>query len=218
MDVSSPAALLSGEVKVLVFPGVGAFGCAIDFLDTTGYRAALLEYIRSGKHYMGICLGLQTLFEGSEESPGVPGLGLIPGVVRRFAPSDEYSVPHIGWNGISLHQDAPALTEVRDDSRVYFVHSYRATPTPSNEEWVATSTDYGDGQFISSVRRGNVFATQFHPEKSGALGLSIFKGFLASAIASASGLTHPTVAMGASVGPVFGATRPKTLVSRRIIA
>lgn len=135
---------------------------------------------------MGICLGMQTLFESSEETPGFDGLGVIPGAVTRFPPSSSYSVPHIGWNGCNVHKQSAAFASLPADSKVYFVHSYRAMPNEQNASWVLSTTDYGGHRFISSVQRGPVFATQFHPEKSGHVGLQIFRSFLDFATALAS--------------------------------
>ena len=181
--VSTPADL--ANVTSLVFPGVGSFGAAIDFLDARGFRAPLLDFIASGRPFLGVCLGMQTLFETSAESPDARGLGVIPGTVSRLAPVDGSSVPHIGWNATSLQQSvdaAPAIAALGSkDARVYFVHSFAARVTAANAGWVATTTDYGGERFISSVARGNVYASQFHPEKSGELGLRIFGDFFASA-------------------------------------
>lgn len=172
-DVASPEDIPTAEK--LVFPGVGSFGSAMARLRELGYVEPLLAYLRAGKPFLGICLGLQTLFEGSEESPGVAGLGLIKGQVRRFADHD-LSVPQIGWNGIVLRQDSPLFADYAGE-KLYFVHSYRALPGEENRDWVLTTTTYG-GEFISSVQKGHVVASQFHPEKSGAAGLKIFKNFL----------------------------------------
>ena len=187
--VTCPADLLTASI--VVFPGVGCVSAAIDFLDTRGFREPLLVYLRSGRPFLGICLGMQTLFDRSEEAPGARGLGLIAGCVARLAPKDGSSVPHMGWNGVARAREAtggvkviPALASLDDTSRVYFVHSYAARVEPANAAWVATVTDYGGERFISSVARGAIVATQFHPEKSGALGLSVFENFLRSAAAS----------------------------------
>lgn len=137
---------------------------------------------------------MQTLFESSEESPGIAGLGVIPGCVARFTTSPEYSVPHIGWNGVRLHAASPALAHISSASKLYFVHSYRAAVTPENAQWVAATTDYGDGPFISAVQRGAVFASQFHPEKSGPVGLEVVRSFLAFATSLAGpGVDHPAL-------------------------
>lgn len=174
-DVYSPEDIL--EADKLIFPGVGSFGSAMEKLFEDGLVEPLREYIRAGKPFLGICLGLQTLFEGSEESPDIPGLGIIKGKVKRFD-SKSLSVPMIGWNGIKIKKDS-SLFEGYSGDKLYFVHSYRAVPEDGNLDWILTTTDYG-GDFISGVQRGNVAAVQFHPEKSGAPGLRILKNFLDS--------------------------------------
>ncbi|XP_021771635.1 imidazole glycerol phosphate synthase hisHF, chloroplastic-like isoform X1 [Chenopodium quinoa] len=160
----------------LIFPGVGAFAAAMNVLNEKGLADALCDYIKNDRPFLGICLGLQLLFESSEENGPVKGLGLIPGVVGRFDSSKGLRVPHIGWNSLQIEKDAGILEDVAN-RHVYFVHSYRAMPSHSNEEWVTATCDYGD-KFIASVRRGNVNAVQFHPEKSGDVGLSILRRFL----------------------------------------
>jgi glutamine amidotransferase/cyclase len=136
-------------------------------------------HTQAGRPFLGICLGLQLLFDGSEESGGVEGLGIIPGAVRRFPASPGLLVPHIGWNGVAASPHAPLLAGLAaDKSRVYFVHSYRAVPEAANAAWVAGTTRYGGADFVSAVARGAVAATQFHPEKSGAAGLNLLDRFL----------------------------------------
>jgi glutamine amidotransferase/cyclase len=214
-DICSPEEL--AEASVVVFPGVGAFGCAMDFLEHKGYKKALKEYITSGKPFMGICLGMQTLFEGSDEAEGVEGLGIIPGKVCRFPHSDDYSVPHIGWNGVSIHNtNVPAVQSLTPSDSVYFVHSYRAMPSEANADWVALTTDYGGQKFISAVAKGNVFATQFHPEKSGAVGLRIFQSFLTNAVNVAAGVAKGAAPSAATYASVLAA--PPTRLCRRIVA
>lgn len=173
VDVEKPEDIARAEK--LVFPGVGSFGSAMERLRQGGFVEPLIEYIRQDRPFLGICLGLQTLFEGSEESPGVPGLGIIPGLVRRF-PTDRLSVPQIGWNGIRLHRKSPLLVDIGQE-KFYFVHSYRAMIEQANREWILATTDYGT-EFVSAVGRGNVAAFQFHPEKSGPTGLKILERFL----------------------------------------
>ena len=159
-------------------------------LQSTGYDDALRKYLAEDRPYLGICLGMQTLFESSTEykddnesgdgSKELPGLGVIPGHVIKFDETKR-SVPHIGWNGIIAHQSSPAMRYIQDgDSgdEVYFVHSYYAPLTETNSKWVLTRTTYEGQEYISSVQRGNVCATQFHPEKSGKTGLNFLKGFL----------------------------------------
>ncbi|RHY51895.1 hypothetical protein DYB38_005523 [Aphanomyces astaci] len=190
------------NASILLFPGVGNFAQAMSFLTSHNYVNALKAYILANKRFMGICLGMQTLFEGSEECPGVPGLGIVPGLVARF-PSDNLAVPHIGWNGVNSHQSSPIFAHVdaSSDPTVYFVHSFRASASSANKPWVLTTTNYGDVEFISAIQHGNIVATQFHPEKSGAVGLHMLRGFLEGAAPTA--LTHAA---------------PTTVLRKRVIA
>jgi len=174
-DVARPEDIARAER--LVFPGVGSFGSAMERLGAEGYLEPLREYLLAGRPFLGICLGLQTLYEGSEESPGVSGLGLIPGLVRRFA-SGALCVPHIGWNGLTLARGSVLFPDYQGE-KLYFVHSYRAPVDPGTRDWVLATTDYG-GPFVSAVQQGNVCAVQFHPEKSGEVGLAVLRGFLAA--------------------------------------
>ncbi|KAG1710516.1 hypothetical protein DVH05_013242 [Phytophthora capsici] len=206
-DVSCAEDIRNAEV--LIFPGVGNFRAAMEFLNASGYVEELKAYISANRRFMGICLGMQTLFEGSEECPELKGLGIIKGKVSRF-PSEKVIVPHIGWNGITawkhsaLFASLPVQTE---EAKVYFVHSFRATKTEKNADWVLTTTNYGDLEFISAVQKGNVMATQFHPEKSGAVGIAILKGFLEKKDLADHDKPIPAAA-----------TAPRTTLSKRIIA
>ncbi|XP_010536671.1 PREDICTED: imidazole glycerol phosphate synthase hisHF, chloroplastic [Tarenaya hassleriana] len=173
-DVQTPEDILNADR--LIFPGVGAFAPAMDVLNKTGMAEALCKYIDDDRPFLGICLGLQLLFESSEENGPVKGLGLIPGIVGRFDSSKGITVPHIGWNALQLGKDSDILDEV-GNRHVYFVHSYRAIPSNDNKEWISSTCNYGE-TFISSIRRGNVHAVQFHPEKSGEVGLSVLRRFL----------------------------------------
>ncbi|OZJ05918.1 Imidazole glycerol phosphate synthase hisHF [Bifiguratus adelaidae] len=183
--VKEPADILKAEK--LIFPGVGAFGHAMLALESEGYTEPLKQYIASGKPYFGICVGMQTLFEGSDETPDVKGLGIIPGRVRKFDAQTK-AVPHMGWNSAAIRKDyrgqdlseAEATCGISDENRYYFVHSYAVPYEENLEDWVFTTTKYGDEVFVSSVRRGNMFCTQFHPEKSGYSGLRLLKSFLES--------------------------------------
>jgi glutamine amidotransferase/cyclase len=157
----------------LVFPGVGAFGSMMQILDEKNYVEPLRAYLRSGRPFLGICMGLQALFESSEEAPGLEGLAFLAGSVKRF--SVDLAVPQIGWNGASIRQPSRIFNGLRGDEKFYFVHSYHVAPT--DDDAVLTTTDYGYS-FVSSIQKGNVIATQFHPEKSGNAGLRILKNFL----------------------------------------
>ncbi|MBK1640546.1 imidazole glycerol phosphate synthase HisHF [Chromatium okenii] len=173
-DITCPDDILRAER--LIFPGVGAFGAAMERLQRLGYVEPLKEYLAANRPFFGICIGLQVLFDGSEESPGVAGLGFIQGHIRRFDVGS-LSVPHMGWNDVRLARESPLFANYRDE-KLYFVHSYCAAPTPENTEWQLALTDYG-APFLSAVQRGNIAAVQFHPEKSGAVGLQLLRQFLA---------------------------------------
>eukprot|EP00252_Welwitschia_mirabilis_P006441 TRINITY_DN17326_c0_g1_i1.p1 TRINITY_DN17326_c0_g1~~TRINITY_DN17326_c0_g1_i1.p1 ORF type:complete len:587 (-),score=131.30 TRINITY_DN17326_c0_g1_i1:157-1917(-) len=175
-DVKRPEDIL--KAKRLIFPGVGAFAAAMNTLNKTGMSEALQEYIRNDRPFLGICLGLQLLFEYSEENGPVEGLGLIPGVVGRFDSSGGLRVPHIGWNALHV-QKSSAILEAAKGCHVYFVHSYHATPSDANKDWVSATCNYGS-EFIAAIEKSNIHAVQFHPEKSGATGLAILKAFLSS--------------------------------------
>jgi glutamine amidotransferase/cyclase len=159
----------------LVFPGVGAFGSMMSILNKRGFVEPLKRYLGSGRPFLGICLGLQALFEESEEAPSVKGLGLLAGRVKRFR--IERSVPHIGWNGLNIQKPSCIFNRVRGDEKFYFVHSYHVAP--DDPGCVLTTTDYGY-EFVSAIQKGSIIATQFHPEKSGAAGLAVLEDFLKS--------------------------------------
>lgn len=163
----------------LVLPGVGAFGDCVKHLQEFGLTEPVKEFIGSGKPFLGICLGLQVLFEGSEESPDVKGLGVLGGTVVRFPvfEQERLKVPHMGWNQIEIVKDAPELEGVPDGSWFYFVHSYYAVP--EDESVIALKSRYGI-DFTAAVKKENIFACQFHPEKSSAYGLRILSNFAAS--------------------------------------
>jgi imidazole glycerol-phosphate synthase subunit HisH len=163
----------------LILPGVGAFGAAMRELESRGLAGPVRAYAESGKPFLGICLGLQLLFEWSEEGGRVNGLGLLKGAVRRFPDSPERKVPHMGWNQVKRTRSAPAkLTDgIGDGSYFYFVHSYYAEP--QDRSIVQLETDYGVA-FPAVIQAGSIAATQFHPEKSQAAGLALLGRFAAS--------------------------------------
>ena len=169
-----PDVLMGAAAAVL--PGVGAFGACMQNLRRHGLVEPVKIFAASGRPFLGICVGMQILFEESEEFGPVPGLGILPGKIVRFAPdpAGKRKVPQMGWNALRIVKRAPHLAGLKDGAQVYFVHSYY--PQPSDPEIVATTTDYGV-TFASSVWRDNVFATQFHPEKSQAVGLRILANF-----------------------------------------
>ncbi|MFH1985462.1 MAG: imidazole glycerol phosphate synthase subunit HisF [Pseudomonadota bacterium] len=169
--VSSGEDILSAEK--LVFPGVGAFGSMMQALHRKGVVAALQAYLAADRPFLGICLGLHALLGGSEEAPELPGLGIIPGKVKRF--TVDLAVPHIGWNGIRARQPSRLFAGLSGEEKFYFVHSYHAAP--ETDQWVLTTTDYGY-PFVSAVQKGRILGTQFHPEKSGASGRQVFKNFI----------------------------------------
>ena len=162
------------KADAVILPGVGNFGDCVNKLSERGLDSALKEYAASGKPFLGICVGLQLLFNESEESPGVKGLGILPGKIKRFPSSDELKVPQIGWNDI-IESKGRLLDGIDKGTYFYFVHSfYLECEDPSI---VTSKTEYGV-TYDSSVESGNVFATQFHPEKSSDAGLKVLSNFL----------------------------------------
>jgi imidazole glycerol-phosphate synthase subunit HisH len=159
----------------VVLPGVGAFAACMTNLTGLGLAEPVRAAIQAGRPFLGICLGMQLLFEESEEFGPVRGLGVLPGRVVRFADAAGRKIPHMGWNTLRVARRAPALAGIDDGSYVYFVHSYY--PVPADPSLVATTTPYGE-EFASSVVRDNVFACQFHPEKSQQVGLRILDNFV----------------------------------------
>lgn len=164
----------------VVLPGVGAFRDCIDNLRRGDFVPPLLEHIARGKPLLGICVGMQMLFDESEEFGLHQGLGLIPGRVVRFPSAmveggERLKVPHMGWNTLRVQRPSPLLRGIAEGSYVYFVHSYYCAA--ENQEDIAASCRYGDIDFCASVWRDNIMATQFHPEKSQDLGLQIFRNF-----------------------------------------
>jgi glutamine amidotransferase len=162
------------EARKVVLPGVGAFRDAIARLKESGLAEPICEHVKAGKPFFGICLGLQLLFTTSHEDGEYAGLDLFPGEVVRFVDLPGLKVPHMGWNQLRFRQPSPALRGIADGSEVYFVHSYYAVPRDS--KIVATETDYPT-PFVSAICRENLFATQFHPEKSQTVGLTMLRNF-----------------------------------------
>ena len=151
------------NARAILFPGVGRYGQAMKAINQRGWFEALQTYLKAGRPFFGICLGMQSLFEGSEEDPGVPGLGIIPGMVTRFDSTDaSVRIPQIGWNGLSLVKPSVMVEKLNETSKAYFVHSFCALPTEQNLDWVLGLTDYGEERYISMVQKGNICACQFH--------------------------------------------------------
>ncbi len=167
-----PEKVIAADAVVL--PGVGAFGDCMRKLRERGMDEACTEAFRSGKPFLGVCVALQVVFAASEESPGVEGLGLMPGSVVRFG-GDGLKVPHIGWNEVSLVRKHPVLDGLGDEA-FYFVHSYYPEPTEARD--LIGETEYG-ARFCSAAGRENLVAVQFHPEKSSGAGLKLYENFLA---------------------------------------
>ena len=169
--ISSDIEIIKKADKILL-PGVGAFGDAMRNIDKLGMREVLVEASKI-KPFLGICLGMQLLFEGSEEDSSEKGLGIIKGSVKKFK-DIELKVPEIGWNSVKKPKESKILKGLADGSYFYFVHSYHVVP---EEEVVAGVTEYGY-EFVSVIEKGNIMATQFHPEKSHDEGLKILKNFV----------------------------------------
>ena len=165
--------LLQAE-KVIV-PGVGAFGDAMGKMHQYGLVEVLREIAAKGTPLLGICLGLQLFFESSEETPGVGGLGLLPGKIVRIPDKEGFKIPHMGWNSIQINPASRLLKGIEEGAYVYFVHSYYLQA--ENEADVAATTDYVVN-IHAAAEHENIFATQFHPEKSGEIGLRILKNFI----------------------------------------
>ncbi len=160
----------------VIFPGVGAAGAAMGEVFRLGLKPALLEVIDSGRPFLGICVGTQILLEFSEENGGTPCLGIIPGQVKRFQSQSHYDkIPQIGWNTVHFTGQHPLFEGIEDNAEFYFVHSYY--PSPSHPEHSLGETAYADAKFSSILGRDNLIATQFHPERSGRIGLRLLRNF-----------------------------------------
>ena len=183
VEKSGYSVKVSGEyldikrAKKIILPGVGAFGKAMENLKRQGILDVIKEKLKEGTPYLGICLGLQLLFEWSEEG-NTKGMGVIKGVVKRFPNLPSLKIPHMGWNQVKLRMEGEDLFDgIPDNSYFYFIHSYYVIPV--EKKIIATTTFYGV-EFVSSIKKGNLFACQFHPEKSGKIGLKLLENFLKS--------------------------------------
>lgn len=160
----------------VVFPGVGSAGAAMENIRRLGLAPVIEEVVGRGTPFLGICLGTQIIFESSEENGGTRGLALLPGRVKRFTPTDpSEKIPQIGWNTVAILRPHPVLEGIENESEFYFVHSYY--PAPGDRADIIGTTTYAGATFAAVVGRNNLVATQFHPEKSGRIGLRLLKNF-----------------------------------------
>ncbi len=175
-DITSTPETIRRAQRV-VFPGVGAAAAAMRNLHALELIPTIQAVVQSKTPFLGICLGTQIILDHSEEDGGVETLSLIPGNVIRFAPSNPHDkVPHMGWNRVQATQDHPMLSNIDDQSEFYFVHSYY--PVPTNAQHTFAQTHYADATFAAALGHENIFATQFHPEKSGRIGLQLLQNFI----------------------------------------
>ncbi|KAL9479807.1 hypothetical protein ACSS6W_004593 [Trichoderma asperelloides] len=197
------------RAEKLILPGVGHFGHCMTQLGQAGYLPAIKKHIEAGKPFMGICVGLQALFEGSVEDPEVPGLGVIPSTLTQFDDSDK-SVPHIGWN--NANTGGKVMYDLSPDSKYYYVHTYKSPYNKAKFEaqgWTVATGTYGNETFVGAIAKGNIYATQFHPEKSGVAGLRTIRAFLTGSGAQNLGADMPSGA---------ASTEFKDGLTRRLIA
>lgn len=164
------------DAERIVFPGVGAAGAAMKNLGELGILEVLKRKISDGVPFLGVCIGMQLLFERSEEDGGTDCIGAIGGQVKRFVPPDRsFKIPQMGWNAVKLVRSHPVFDSVEDESEFYFVHSYY--PSPDDDSAIIGSTNYAGVDFASVAGRDNLIAMQFHPERSGSIGLKLLKNF-----------------------------------------
>jgi glutamine amidotransferase len=165
-----------GRAERILFPGVGAAGASMRNIQSLGIDDAIRQVVADGKPFLGICIGAQVSLDTSEEDGGTTCIGLVPGTVKRFRPSNPLDkVPQMGWNAVKQTASHPIFDGIQDESEFYFVHSYY--PAPANSSTILGETSYADVQFTSVYGRDNLVATQFHPEKSGKVGLQLLKNF-----------------------------------------
>lgn len=172
--ITKDPSVILGADKVIL-PGVGAFGDAMANLKKYGLVEVIHQVVEKGTPFLGICLGLQLLFERSDETPGVEGLGILKGEILRIPDKDDLKIPHMGWNSLHLQNEGRLYRGILEQSYVYFVHSYYLKA--EEPEIVKATTDYSVN-IHASVEKGNVFACQFHPEKSSDVGLNILRNFV----------------------------------------
>lgn len=174
--VGRPGELMAAEAAVL--PGVGAFGAAMESLRARGLEGPIRKFVEEGKPFLGICLGLQVLFESSEESPGIKGLGILKGKILRLPSEKDIKIPHMGWNSLDVKKPDGLFSGLSNNLFFYFVHSYYLHA----QEDVVTSVAHYGTEIHASVQKGNLFGCQFHPEKSGEVGLALLNNFAAAAM------------------------------------
>ena len=174
--------ILTADAAIL--PGVGAFGDAMKSLEERGLPQVIRSFVETGRPFLGICLGLHLLFEESEETPGVQGLGILKGTVRRFPEEIGLKIPHIGFNSVTYRKDSRLFAGLPEEPYYYFVHSYYCFAEDRSVS--AAMADYGI-RFAAAVERGNLFAAQFHPEKSGRTGLGTLENFICAVRTSKEG-------------------------------
>eukprot|EP00928_Gymnodinium_smaydae_P037543 TRINITY_DN26042_c0_g1_i1.p1 TRINITY_DN26042_c0_g1~~TRINITY_DN26042_c0_g1_i1.p1 ORF type:complete len:613 (+),score=152.61 TRINITY_DN26042_c0_g1_i1:89-1840(+) len=224
MTIDSAEAVRAASA--IIFPGVGAFSAAMAFLREGGVGDALREHLNAGKPYFGICLGMQTLLESSEEGAAadgrqrLEGLAVVPGEVARFdSCNGTLAVPTIGWNSLTLRnaREGTPLADVSDGERVYFVHSFRALVTEKNAPWTLASATYGGQEYVAALRKGPVFATQFHPEKSGQVGLRILGAWLREYCGTSSAVPATVAGAPDLKRPRLEAAAPEGGLSKRVV-
>ena len=181
LDFLNAESIVTGDSETIlnadkvILPGVGAFGDAMKCLEKSGLVETVKAVAKSGKPLLGICLGLHLMFEESDETPGVKGLGIFKGKIVKIPEKDGLKIPHMGWNSITVNKNSRILKNIGSEPYVYFVHSYYVN---EDESIISAYTEYGQKLDIA-VEKDNVFATQFHPEKSGETGMTILKNFIA---------------------------------------